>query len=86
MTRTEKDHFIKWAKGLSDSELEKEYYDASYACLGSEAEEMYERGWDMDDIIERDKYERDLGVKAGILEGICVERGIQLWKEGADNG
>ena len=86
MTRTEKDHFIKWARGLSDSELEKEYYDASYACLGSEAEEMYERGWDMDDIIERDKYERDLGVKAGILEGICVERGIQLWKEGADNG
>ena len=84
MTRTEKDHFIKWARGLSDSELEKEYYDASYACLGSEAEEMYERGWDMDDIIERDKYERDLGVKAGILEGICVERGIQLWKEGAD--
>lgn len=81
MTRTEKDHFIKWARGLSDSELEKEYYDASYACLGSEAEEMYERGWDMDDIIERDKYERDLGVKAGILEGICVERGIQLWKE-----
>ena len=85
MTRTEKDHFIKWARDLSDSELEKEYYDASYACLGSEAEEMYERGWDMDDIIERDKYERDLGVKAGILEGICVERGIQLWNEGADN-
>ena len=80
MTRTEKDHFIKWARGLSDSELEKEYYDASYACLGSEAEEMYERGWDMDDIIERDKYERDLGVKADILEAICVERGIKLWK------
>ena len=86
MTRTEKDHFIKWARGLSDSELEKEYYDASYACLGSEAEEMYERGWDMDDIIERDKYERDLGVKAGILEGVCAERGIQLYEEGADNG
>lgn len=86
MTRTEKDHFIKWARSLSDSELEKEYYDASYACLGSEAEEMYERGWDMDDILERDKYEHDLGVKAGILEGVCAERGIQLWEEGADNG
>ena len=85
MTRTEKDHFIKWARSLSDSELEKEYYDASYACLGSEAEEMYERGWDMDDILERDKYERDLGVKAGILEGVCAERGIQLWEEGDDN-
>ena len=46
---------------------------------------MYERGWDMDDILERDKYERDLGVKAGILEGVCAERGIQLWEEGDDN-
>lgn len=80
MTRTEKFHFIKWTRSLSDSELEKEYYDASYDCLGSEAEEMYERGWDMDDIIERDKYERDLGVKADILEAICVERGIKLWE------
>ena len=86
MTRIEKAHFIKWARSLSDSELEKEYYDASFDCLGSESEEMYERGWDMDDILERDKYERDLGVKAGILEGVCAERGIQLWEEGADNG
>ena len=86
MTRIEKAHFIKWARSLSDSELEKEYYDALYDCLGSEAEKMYERGWDMDDIIEREEYERDLCVKADILEGICVERGIQLWKEGADNG
>ena len=82
MTRTEKDHFINWARTLSDSELEKEYYAALFDCLGSEAEEMYERGWDMDDILERDKYERDLGIKAGILEGICIERGIKLWEEG----
>lgn len=80
MTRAEKFSFIKWARSLSDSELEKEYYDASYDCLGSEAEEMYERGWDIDDIIEMDKYERDLGVKADILEAICVERGIKLWE------
>lgn len=82
MTRTEKDHFINWARTLSDSELEKEYYAASFDCLGSEAEEMYERGWDMADILKRDKYERDLGIKAGILEGICIERGIKLWEEG----
>ena len=45
---------------------------------------MYERGWDMADILERDKYERDLGIKVGILEGICIERGIKLWEEGAN--
>ena len=36
----------------------------------------------MADILKRDKYERDLGIKAGILEGICIERGIILWEEG----
>lgn len=81
MTRTEKTHFVKWAKSLSDEELEKEFYDATFACLGSEAEEMYERGYDMAEILEREKYERDIVVKAGILEGICVERGIKLWEE-----
>lgn len=82
MTRTEKNHFVKWARGLSDEELERQYYDTTFACLGSEAEEMYERGWEISDILEREKYERDLAVRADILEDICVERGIQLWKDG----
>ena len=81
MTRTEKNRFVKWARGLSDEELERQYYKATYDCLGSEAEEMYERGWDISDILEREKYERDLGVQQGILEGICIERGIPLWEE-----
>ena len=81
MTRTEKASFVKWARGLSDEELERQYYDMTFACLGSEAEEMYERGYDVVDIMEREKYERDLGVRAGILEGICIERGIPLWEE-----
>lgn len=81
MTQTEKAQFTKWARSLSDEELEKEYYKTAYDCLGSETEDMYERGWDMSDILEQEKYERDIGVKSGILEGICAERGIKLWEE-----
>lgn len=81
MTRTEKNRFTKWARGLSDEELERQYYDLTFSCLGSAAEEMYERVWDIRDILEREKYERDLGVQQGILEGICRERGIPLWEE-----
>lgn len=84
MTRTERTHFVKWANSLSDEELEKNYYESVLYCLGSEAEEMYERGYDMADILEQEKYERDLMVKADILECICMERGIKLWEE--DNG
>lgn len=81
MTRTEKAHFVKLANSLSDVELEKNYYESVLDCLGSEAEEMYERGYDMADILEQEKYERDLVVKADILEGICTERGIKLWED-----
>lgn len=86
MTQTEKNHFVKYARGLPDKELEKMYYSLSYDCLGSVAEEMYERGYDMADVLEQEKYERDLGVKAGILEGLCAERGIQLWEGEENNG
>lgn len=81
MTRTEKVHFVKWANSLSDAELEKNYYESVLDCLGSEAEEMYERVYDMADILEQEKYERDLMVKADILEDICVKRGIKLWED-----
>ena len=41
---------------------------------------MYERGWDRQDIIEREKYEKWLGQKADLLEQLCYERGIKLWE------
>lgn len=81
MTKSEKNSIIKWAKTLTDDELEKEYYRASLDTLGSQAEAMYEQGWDMQDIIEREKYEKWLGQKADLLEQLCYERGIKLWGE-----
>ena len=80
MIKTERNAIIKWASTLSDEELEKEYYDAAFDTLGSQAEEMYERGWDMQDIIEREKYEKWLCQKADLLEQLCYERGIKLWE------
>ena len=81
MTKSERNQIIKWANTLTDEELEQEYYDAAFATLGSEAEEMYERGWDMVDILEREKFEKWLGQKSDLLEMLCEERGIKLWAE-----
>lgn len=80
MTKSEKNSIIKWAKTLTDDELEKEYYRASLDTLGSQAEAMYEQGWDIQDIIEREKYEKWLSQKADLLEMLCYERGIKLWE------
>ena len=81
MTKSEKNKIIKWTNTLIDEELEKEYYDAVFDTLGSQAEEMYEQGWDMQDIIEREEYEKHLGQIADLLESICYGRGIKLWEE-----
>ena len=81
MTKSEKNKIIKWTNTLTDEELEKEYYRTSWDALGSQAEEMYECGWDMQDVIEQEKYEKWLGQKANLLEMLCYERGIKLWEE-----
>lgn len=81
MTKSERNQIIKWANTLTDEELEQEYYDAAFDCLGSEAEEMYERGYEMSDILEREKFEKWLGEKSDLIEMLCEERGIKLWEE-----
>lgn len=79
MTKSERTQIIKWVNALTDEELEEEYYRAVMDTLGSQAEEMYERGWDMQDIIERNEYEKWLDQKCDLLERLCYERGIELW-------
>jgi len=81
MTKKERSQIIKWANTLTNKELEKEYYDSVFDCLGSEAEEMYERGWDIQDVLEREKFEKWLGQKSDLLGRLCEERGIKLWED-----
>lgn len=58
----------------------KGHDDITFKTLGSQAEEMYERGYDEADIREREKYERWLSRQSDMLEAICCERGITLWE------
>lgn len=79
MTKKERNDIIKFAKKLTDEELEKEYYDASYDSLGSITDKMYDFGYDIYDIVEREKYEKYLCQRADLLEYLCEQRGIKLW-------
>lgn len=84
MTRRERIQLTKWltkwAGKLPDKDLEDAYYDAVYDCLGSETEEIYERGYDFVDIAEQERYEKYLSEKADVLEELCERRGIKLWE------
>lgn len=80
MNRRERIQLTKWAGELPDKDLEDAYYEAVYDCLGSETEEMYERGYDPIDIAEQEKCEKYLGEKANVFEELCERRGIKLWE------
>ena len=79
MTRAEKRSIIEYANALTNEQLEGAYYDAVFDSLGSQVEEMYERGYDMADIREREQHEKYLSQKADILAELCEKRGIELW-------
>ena len=81
MNKREYAKLKKWTDTLTDEQLKEEYYDAVFKTLGSQAEEMYERGYDEVDIREREKYERWLSRQSDMLEMIWSERGIKLWEE-----
>lgn len=81
MMKSERNKIIQWANTLTNEELEKEYYDGVFDCLGSDAELMYEQGWDMVDIREQEKLEKYQMEKSHILEQLCEERGIKLWQD-----
>lgn len=80
MKKNRRNDIIAWARTLSDEELEKEYYDAVYNSLGSQAEKMCELDYDASDIREQEDRERFLSDKSDLLELVCKERGIELWK------
>lgn len=81
MKKSEKNAIIKWAKTLTNEQLEKEYYDSVFDSLGSQVEIMYELGYDMVDIIEREKHEKFICKRSDILGYLCEERGIKLWEQ-----
>lgn len=81
MTKSERNQIVKWANTLTDEQLEDEYYNAVYDSLGSQTEEMYELGYDIQDIIEREKYEEHLDQRSDLIGWLCEKRGIKLWEK-----
>ena len=79
MKKADRNALIKWAEALTNEELETEYYNSVFDSLGSQTEAMYELGYDIVDIKERERHEKYLSEKCGLLERLCEERGIKLW-------
>lgn len=81
MKKVEKENILKWANNLTDEKLEDEYYKSVDDSLGSEIDDMYELGYDMVDIKERERHEKFLCQKSDLLLELCEQRGIKLWEK-----
>lgn len=75
-----KNKIINYCSTLNNDELLEEYYSAIYDTQGSLVDKMYDLGYDIPDILERERYERYKCERADIIESECFKRGLELWQ------
>lgn len=86
LRKSEINRIIKEHTALSNEDLLNKYFELVYHdVLGSQAEQMEEAGWDEVDVKERREYEDYMDCYTDILAGMLQERGIDPWKDYANN-
>ena len=85
LNKSKVNRIIKENAVLSNENLLNKYFDIVYHdVLGSQAEQMEEAGWDELDVKERREYERYMNCYTDILAGMLQERGIDPWRDYAE--
>ena len=85
LRKSEINQIIKDNTALSSEDLLNKYFNLVYHdVLGSQAEQMEDAGLDETDVKERREYEHYMGCYADILEGMLQERGVDPWKDFAE--
>ena len=86
LRKSEVNRIITENSTLSNTDLLNKYYGLVYHdVLGSQAERMEDAGWDKADIQERREYEHYMDCYADILAGMLQERGVDPWRDYANN-
>ena len=85
LRKSEANRIIKKNAALSNEDLLNKYFDIVYHdVLGSQADRMEDAGWNESDVKERREYEHYMRCYSDILEGMLQERGIDPWKDFAE--
>lgn len=85
LRKSEINRIIKENSALSNEDLLNKYFDLVYHdVLGSQADRMEDAGWDELDVKERREYEKYMDCYTDILAGMLQERGIDPWKDFAE--
>ena len=84
LRKSEVNRIIKENIALSNEDLLNKYFDYN-DVLGSQAAQMEEAGWDESDVKDRREYEHYMNCYTDVLAGMLQERGIDPWKDYANN-
>ena len=85
LRKSEINRIIEENTALSNEDLLNKYFGLVYNdVLGSQADRMEDAGWNESDVKERREYESCMGYYADILEGMLQERGIDPWRDYAE--
>lgn len=86
LRKTEINRIIKENSALSNEDLLNKYFALIYNdVLGSQADRMEDAGWEESDVKERREYEHYMDCYTDILAGMLQERGVDPWKDYANN-
>ena len=86
LRKSEINRIIKENIALSNEDLLNKYFDLVYHdVLGSQAEQMEEAGQEESDIKERREYEHYMNCYTDVLHRMLLERGVDPWKDYANN-
>ncbi len=86
LRKSEINRIIKENSALSNEDLLNKYFALIYNdVLGSQADRMEDAGWEESDVKERREYEHYMDCYTDILAGMLQERGVDPWKDYANN-
>ena len=85
MTKQDKAKCFERFAMLNDDQLLSEYHEQLLNTLGTQTDRMYELGYSMEDIKEREKFEKEMSEELHLYEECLNKRGIDIWPKPITN-
>ena len=85
MTKQDKAKCFERFAMMNDDQLLSEYHEQLLNTLGTQTDRMYELGYSMEDIKERERFEKEMSDELHLYEECLNKRGIDIWPKPITN-
>lgn len=85
MTKQDKTKCFERFAMMNDDKLLSEYHEQLLNTLGTQTDKMYELGYSMEDIKERERFEKEISDELHLCEECLNKRGIDIWPKPLTN-